>query len=264
MAAQLALLTLFSIGALLFFFCPLGYQTAWRDWGGVKTYFMEQQKRVNKLQEKKWQDKAGSSEQGSRCRGGHGREGNDQQVCGGGMTSIKASLSLFCAAHGSSKRERERERARMESERKRLGLWERREEWWEIERENSKSSAPLRADDGFVSLTSAADGRRGPSGPLNVSSSSTALFYPSLHLLLFSPVLLPRRLDRLIGCPMVPDFLQRCEKCRRLRPFQCMSAIRELQLNLLHMLNFFFFTPFNKLKTRSSETFPVYCKNWII
>lgn len=77
--------------------------------------------------------------------------------------------------------------------------------------------------------------------PSNVSSSSAALFHPSLHLLLFSPVLLPRRLDRLIGCPLVPDFLQRCAKCRHLQRFQYMYTIRELQLYLPHILFFFLF-----------------------
>lgn len=92
------------------------------------------------------------------------------------MTSIKASLSPLCVQR---KSEKERGGARTWSRGGSVWFHERRGEGGrEMERQNSESSAPLRANDGLVSLTSAADGRPGPSGPLNASSSSAVLFFP--------------------------------------------------------------------------------------
>lgn len=103
-----------------------------------------------------------------------------------------------------------------------LSQWERRQgeggrKGGRIARER-ESFAPLRANDGLSLTSAAADGRRGPSAHVCL-----VFFHLCLHLLLFSPVLLPRRLGRLIGCPTVPDVLR--EKCRLLR-HRCSTCAR--------------------------------------
>lgn len=120
---------------------------------------------------------------------------NNQQVWegekkGNGERTRPPCLSLFslcvqCTATG---------RAHVESVwggHQALSEWERRRgeggrKGGRIARE---SFAPLRANDGTLSLTSAAaDGRRGPS-----ALACLVFFHLCLHLLLFSPVLLRRR-----------------------------------------------------------------------